>query len=499
MDHTLDIATDRSTAQTASASGSLFGAEIDAFLAANDRQNPKNFVDFVRDYMARHQLTMPALSKAWAIDESAIHSWLYKKPPPTPSRITLDHLTARFHLSPAQEINLWSIAKGDLSLPTVEKIAFSGAKTQASPVKPEAKQTAKERTQLWDRLMARTGLSLDKLASLSSLSDRNIQAIHAGKQTFQSPKSALDIARAFSPNDAKIAVQIGRIFLGIPREFPAEELAQSLIDGHIDSSTFLTLNRLQKFDRKEEAATAIGVSPPAYNPWERVPKTIRWRHTATHIAEYAGIGPKHSLYTPLIDCLSGRQPVRYSTELLQSGTSAKDILVTLRACHDLSIEDMAYHVGITPKAYAHMESKGRIGNDHAIAVMNALYIPQKDWPLFVAAFAPDFQLPSIPDTTIASAKGTYQAPLQTPPRPMKDIMHDMMREKGLSLPDQISSQISAIGVRIESTRMKLLLEGKAAPSMTEQTAFISAMGFSDDLRDEYIARAKMMNEKGMRP
>lgn len=498
MDRATNII-DNNTATTATAvEGSAFAKEIDAFLAANDRNNPKNFSDFINSYKEKYQLTLPALSKAWKIDENTIHSWLYKTPQPTPSRVTLDHLTTHFHLSPAQEINLWTIAKGDLSLPTIEKIAFSVTKKNASPVIPDPETACVERTKIWDKLMQRTGLSLDKLASLCGLADRNVQAIHAGKQKFQKPESALKIGRVFSPNDEKIAKQIGRIFLGIPREFPAEELAHSLITGSIDSCTFLALTRLQKFHTNQEAADAIGVSLTTYNPWERTPKTIRWRDKTTNLAVYSGIAPNHPLYNPLIETLSGLRQITYSPDILQAALkgdmSRQEALKSLRACHNLKMDDIALTLNITKSSYADYEREGKIPNINVLPLMNALYIPSKDWPLFVAAFAPDFQLPTSPDTTIAAAAGTYQAPLQTQPRPMKDIMHEMMRERAISLPDQIGSEASKMGINIKPTRIKLLLEGKTAPTMIEQTALIQVMQPNEHLKREYTDRAKIMNE-----
>ena len=153
-------------------------------------------------------------------------------------RETLDRITQFHQLTPHQEIGLWSIACGNLSLPSPEAIAQTlqtGAATSTITL-PDTLARGELRVNTIKTLCERTGLSLDKLRELASerallreQAEPYSKALNITLTTprpqFHNVRTAQDLARAFIPDDAALADQLGVLLLGYPTRYTPADFA----------------------------------------------------------------------------------------------------------------------------------------------------------------------------------------------------------------------------------------------------------------------------------
>lgn len=153
---------------------SQFGDLIERFLrepypeSATGVPYARTRIGFMEFVLQEAKLDKFALQKAIGLPRVNYNNWMDANK--TIRRETLDNITQFHQLTPQQEIGLWSIAGGDLSLPSPQEIARelqSGA--TAFPVTlPDTLTRGTLRVNTLERLCARTGLSLDKLRDLAS-------------------------------------------------------------------------------------------------------------------------------------------------------------------------------------------------------------------------------------------------------------------------------------------------------------------------------------------
>jgi hypothetical protein len=271
------------------------GKHIRHFHDAAPESYARNLQGFVAYLMDATDLRTRPLPKELGMKRGTFNAW--RRDGAHAKRASLEHLTERYALTKTEELDLWTIAAGDLSQPSPANIA---RQSEAMPPDLSHIPTSAERGALRvttaNQIMARTGFSLNKWRETAALySDASFFSkplnitLQNDTKSFHHVGTALGLAQAVCPDQPEAALDLGLRLLGYPHRYTAEEYAHMATSGAIPLHEMIVAAREQHFLTQIEAPERLGMPQTTYARWERQP-------TALTDTEYA-----HALVTTLFD------------------------------------------------------------------------------------------------------------------------------------------------------------------------------------------------------
>ncbi len=400
------------------------------------------------------------------------------------TRSILEELTSKFKLSPTQERDLWTLAKGDITKGPVNNIALANIQHDANIADVRITSLPKRRTAIWNALQERCGYTDAKLADLSGYSAEGIRQLREGTKSFAYPRDARRVTAAFAPDNNRLQEYLTIQLLGLPKKFSPEEIAEGIISHPESKYRILTINRLQHVHTLEDAAQEIGCNTRSYTNWETDNIHISQKNTAKAITQYIGIDEQHPLFTPLMEELTGVKTVHYSSSFIHQ----PDGLEKMREAAGLSKTDLGKILHLDRSHITRIETgKAQIQVGHAASMIRALNIPPADICPFIETHVtsatnvdrvrlcdelgvePEFQRPA--RSHAATVRKPAASPADRPKRPAAAPAERPRKTNGVRDNSLLSTVLESSELTTVVRRFENLLEDEDLDHIARELGF----------------------------